>query len=139
MDYNDIYQERDEHMSIVIKAQAMWAQLSRVNDMSGKYQIDLTQLSEAASLALGDAGISVRHSDEKGNFITCKSQHIIRAFDPDGAQLPEDLLIGNGSEVKAAIKPYSWSFKGKEGVSPSLQHLTVVDLVAYEADTAEAI
>ena len=47
----------------------------------------------------------------------------------DGSQ-----LIGNGSEIKASIRPYEWNFKGKAGVSAGLNSLMVLSLVAYGGD-----
>ena len=37
---------------VKIKADIMWAYLSRTNDMSGKYQVDLCNLSDNAVQAL---------------------------------------------------------------------------------------
>ena len=120
-------------MSIQIKATAMWAQLERVNEMSGKYQIDLTQLSDAACKALESLGVEVKFTQDKGQFVTCKSTRPIYTFGPDGESL-RGVKIGNGSSVVGAVRPYEWSFKNKSGVSLSLDRLTVTDLVTYEED-----
>jgi hypothetical protein len=41
------------------------------------------------------------------------------------------VLIGNGSKIKASINPYSWTFKGKSGISAALNKMMVLKLVAY--------
>src|SRR6056300_273250 len=74
-----------EHTQRVkIKADVMWAYMDKPNDMSGKYQVDLCNLSDAAVKALEDLGVGVRQKEEKGYFITCKSNNPIRAYDKDG-------------------------------------------------------
>ena len=41
--------------------------------------------------------------------------------------------IGNGSKAKALVSSYSWTYKNKKGVSPSLKKLVVTELVEYSA------
>jgi hypothetical protein len=118
---------------IKIKADIMWACLDKPNDMSGKYQVDLCNLSDNAVDALQDMGITARQKEDKGFFITCKSTNPIRAYDRDGDAL-SGISIGNGSKGVALIGSYSWTFKNKEGVSPSLKKLVVDELVKYESE-----
>ncbi len=118
---------------VKVVAKAMWACLSKPNDLSGKYQIDLCNLSEKAVEALQDMGVEVRSrpdQDDKGYFITCKSVRPIVAQFPDGSVV--DSLIGNGSTVRATIGTYEWTFKNKKGISPSLKKLVVTELVEYD-------
>lgn len=123
-------------MAIAIKAVAKWAQLEQVNDMSGKYQIDLTELSDGAVNALSDLGIEVRFKEESGHYITTKSTRPIYAFSAEGENL-RGVKIGNGSKLVATIKPYEWKFKGKSGVSPSLDRLVVTELEVYDDADAD--
>jgi len=116
---------------IKLKADVMWANLETRNEMSDKYQVDLCNLSPAASQALRDMGIDVKNKDDKGDFITCKSNNPIRAFDKNGNPM-EGISVGNGSKAIAVIGSYAWSFKNKEGVSPSLKKMVITDLVSYE-------
>ena len=116
---------------VKIKADIMWAYLDNRNEMSGKFQVDLCNLSPAAAQALTDMGIDVKTKDDKGAFITCKSNNPIHAFDSNGNPL-EGISVGNGSKAIAVIGSYSWTFRNKEGVSPSLKKMVVTDLVAYE-------
>lgn len=120
-------------MSVQIKAVVFWAQLDKVNDLSGKYQVDLCHLSDRAVAALEAEGVDVKFKDDRQSYITCKSTHPIRAVDVDGASL-EGINIGNESQAVATVGFYSWSFKGNKGVSPSLNRFVITDLVSYEAD-----
>lgn len=125
-----------ESQSVKIKADVMWAQLDKVNEMSGKYQVNLCNLSDAAVVALEEMGISVPDKEGQGRYITCKSANPIKAFDNDGVELA-GVKIGNGSKAKAIITSYEWKYKNKKGVSPSLRKLVITDLVEYGGGKAD--
>ncbi len=115
-----------------------WAQLKKVNDMSGKYQVVLTNLSPAAVAALKAIGITPQVREDKpeqGVFITCKSANPIKAYDDNGVEI--DVLIGNGSSAIATVSAYEWSFKGKHGISPTLNRLTVTNLIEAQLDDGD--
>ncbi len=78
---------------INIKGVTAWANLETVNDMSGKYQIDLCQLSDAAVDALEKLGIPVATKDEKGSYVTCKSTRPIRVYDEDEEEEDRDEIL----------------------------------------------
>lgn len=124
-------------MSIKIKAKLFWAQLNETNEMSGKYQVDLANLSPEAVKELTALGIKVnsRADDqyERGNYITCKSINPIKAIDSYGVPLATDLRIGNGSDAIAVVSAYTWEFKGKKGTSPTLNTLVINNLIEYES------
>jgi hypothetical protein len=125
----------DERKKLKIKCDIYWAQLNKMNEMSGAYQVNLCNLSDAAAEALEEMGLSVNQDSEKkadmGKYITCKSKNKpMKAFDVDGDEITED--IGNGSKAKALVGTYSWTYKNKKGVSASLIKLVVTDLVEYE-------
>ena len=122
---------------VKIKAEVMWAFLNKPNEMSGKYQVDLCNLSDKAVSALEDMGIEVKTKEGKGAYVTCKSTRPIAAYD-DGGTLIEGDILGNGSKAAVIISPYAWSFKGKKGVSPSLRKMVVTELVPYTAGGVEA-
>lgn len=88
-----------------------WANLRQRNDMSGKYQVDLCNLNEKQKEALEDAGISVRNKgDDRGDFVTAKSKNFeIIAFDKDGLEISENVLIGNGTKANVITETYEWS------------------------------
>jgi hypothetical protein len=125
-----------EAQSVKIKADVMWAQLDKVNEMSGKFQLNLCNLSEAAVVALEEMGITVADKEGQGRCITCKSANPIKAFDNDGVELA-GVKIGNGSKAKAIITSYEWKYKNKKGVSPSLKKLVITDLVEYGGGSAD--
>ena len=124
-----------DNESIKIKCEVFWAQLDKMNDMSGKYQVNLGKLSDKAVEALEGLGLSVNEKEDMGKFIVCKSNSPMRAYDTDNDQITEK--IGNGSKAKAIVKPYDWTYKNKKGKSPSLVKLVITDLVEYaSADSA---
>lgn len=123
---------------VKIKADVMWAYMDKPNEMSGKYQVDLCNLSDPAVQAIESLGVSVRQKDDKGYFITCKSNKPIRAYDKNGDEI-EGVSIGNGSKAIAMVGFYEWNWKNKAGVSPSLKKLVIDELVTYEgAETIES-
>ncbi len=115
---------------VKLKADIMWAQLDKPNDLSNKYQVNLCNLSDAAVLALEELGIAVAEKEGQGRFITCKSANPIKAFDADGDEIV-GVKVGNGSKAKAVINPYEWKYKNKKGVSPSLRKLVITELIEY--------
>jgi hypothetical protein len=124
---------------VKFEADIQWAFLNRKSEMSGKYQVDLCNLSAGAVKALEDVGLQPRKREdkpEKGWFITAKSNYEIKPFDKNGAEITD--AVGNGSKAVAMIKPYHWSWKNKTGVSPSLSKITITDLVVYNSDSATA-
>ena len=120
---------------VVINATAFWANLQSINELSGKYQVDLGGLSTAAVEALECQGISVRNrEDDRGNYITVKSRNPIKAYDTSGEEV--GALIGNGSGVKAVIGYYDWTFQSKKGRSPSLLKMVVTELSVYNPEAS---
>lgn len=123
---------------IKVEAEVQWAFFNKKNEMSGKFQVDLTNLSDNAVKALQDAGLEPRsRSDkpEKGWFITAKSNYEIKPVDKNGDEITD--IVGNGSKAVALIKPYEWSWKNKKGVSPSLVKIIISDLKVYNAEETE--
>jgi stalled ribosome alternative rescue factor ArfA len=122
---------------VTIKATVMWCNHNKVNEMSEKYQLELTNLSDNAVKALEGIGLEVRKREdkpEKGFYITCKSvRQMDKIFDKTGASLI-DVAIGNGSTGTAVVGTYDWSFKNKKGLSASLIKMTIDNLVAYDAE-----
>jgi hypothetical protein len=120
---------------IKFEAEVQWAFFNKKSEMSGKYQVDLTNLSTGAVEALEAAGLEPRKREdkpEKGWFITAKSNYEIKPVDKDGNEITD--LVANGSRAVALIKPYEWSWKNKKGVSPSLVKIIITDLKVYNAD-----
>jgi hypothetical protein len=120
--------------AVKIKAEIMWAYLDKVNDMSGKFQVDLCNLSDKAAEALQDIGLEVKFKDGKGKYITCKSTRPIYAFDDGGSQI--DAQVGNGSKGVALVGTYAWAYQKKKGVSPALKRLVITDMLEYGGRTS---
>lgn len=125
---------------IKVQAEIMWAFLDTPNQLSGKYQVDLCNLTKGAVDALKSMGVNVLSKDdqpEKGQYVTAKSvNYPIKTEDTSGA--PITVKVGNGSKGIALLKPYEYSYKGKKGVGIGINKLVVTDLVVYEgADAAE--
>ena len=128
-----------EMKPVKIQAEVQWASFDRVNEMSGKFQCDLANLSDNAVKALESIGLSPRKREdkpEKGWFLTVKSNYAIQPYDKDGNEIKD--AVGNGSKAVALIKPYEWKWKNKEGVSASLAKIVITDLVKYSAEGVDA-
>jgi hypothetical protein len=123
----------EDKKRIKVKADVYWSCHNKINEMSGVYQLNLCNLSDAAVEALEAMGIPVQVGEEKkaemGRYITCKSKNVIKVFDADGDEITEN--IGNGSKGKAIISSYDWKYKNKSGTSASLGKLVITDLVEY--------
>ena len=115
--------------AVKVKADIMWAYLDKVNDMSGKFQVDLCNLSEKAAEALQDLGLEVKFKEGKGKYITCKSTRPIHVYDDGGSQI--EAQVGNGSKGVALVGTYSWSYQKKQGTSPALKRLVITDMLEY--------
>lgn len=121
---------------IKVKADIMWASTQERNIKSGKYQVDLCNLSKNAIEALEDMGINVRNKqDDKGFFVTAKSANYpIPVVDENGA--PISVKIGNGSKGVALIKPYQYNTGGNRGIGAGINKLIVTDLIPYNKEEA---
>lgn len=123
---------------IKVQAEVMWAFLDQPNKLSGKYQVDLCNLTKGAVSALEAMGISVHSKTdkpEKGHYVTAKSfNYPILAVDQDGNQI--SAKVGNGSKCIALIKPYEYNYKGKRGVGAGTSKLIITDLKVYEGSEA---
>jgi hypothetical protein len=127
-----------ENKPVKVAAEIQWAFFDKPNEMSGKFQADLTNLSDQAVAALESVGLAPRKREdkpEKGWFLTVKSNYAIQPYDKEGNEIKD--IVGNGSKAVALIKPYSWKWKNKEGVSASLAKIVVTDLVKYTSEGVE--
>jgi hypothetical protein len=116
-----------------IEADIMWAFLDTPNNMSGKYQVDLCNLSKNAIKALEGIGVNVRNKDDKGFFVTAKSKNYpISTVDEAGK--PITAKVGNGSRGVALIKPYSYKMNGVAGVGVGINKLVVTKLIEYQPE-----
>lgn len=127
--------------TVIIEATLYWPNLNRVNDMSGKYQVDLGSLGKEAIKVLQDNGIDVKtdprkkeENPDRGQYVTAKSTYPFKVLFKQGVEVVDPSLIGSGSTARIKFSPYEWTFKGKKGVSVSTKIVQVTDLVKYERD-----
>jgi hypothetical protein len=124
---------------VKVRAEVQWCFHNKPSEMSGKYQVDLCNLSQAAVKAIESLGLSVRKRDdkpEKGWFITAKSAQPIRIYDSNGNDL-NNVNIGNGSKAVVVLSSYDWTWKNKTGRSASIKKMIVEELHAFEAEGDE--
>jgi hypothetical protein len=135
--------------NINLKCQLYWPSLTSKNQLADKYTVDLALLSDEAVTALEDMGLKVNNKgDERGYYITCKSNNKYRAFHPDGEEvlikgrtpLSEDdnpdmgVIVANGSEAKCLVGFYDWEYMKKKGRSPTLRRMVISNVVEYTPD-----
>lgn len=127
-------------MSEVFKlenVELMWPFLYERNKLSGKFQVDLVNLSDDQVEAIEKTGVNVRQKEDKGFYITCKSKNYeITPFDKSGDVIPSSVKVGNGTRANIMLKPYAWkSPTGTAGMSLGISKLVVTELQAYEPET----
>jgi len=139
--------KRSDKSLILKDVEVRWASLSKPNNMSGKYQIDLSNLTDAQikqieSLDIDGIKPSIRTREdqpEAGKFITVKSNREIYALDTNGDRI--NVSVGNGSRANLRIGSYKWKkpVGSGEGVSLTLDKLVITNLIEYvpERDDSE--
>ncbi len=124
------------HNSLKIEATAFWFSFLEKNEMSDKYQVDISELSEAQVDRLEGMGVNVKNKgDDRGYFVTAKaSKYPPRVDDVDGFTMKDP--VGNGSKCTFIVRPYDYNFRGKSGVALGISKARVNELVRFEsADT----
>ena len=121
--------------------QLFWASVHTPNDMSGKYQVNLSNLTPAQIESLEDEGCSVRTKDnqpEMGTFITAKSSYPIKVVDTKGNLIND--LVGNGSVADVLFTTYSGKNKFGSYAGISVKKIILKELVSYsEEETDEEV
>ena len=120
-----------------IQADIFWAALTEPNKLSGKYQVDLSNLSKEAVKTLMGMGINVKNDPQKkpeqGFYVTAKSKNFpITAVDENGNIIKAK--VANGSKGVALIKTYDASFQGKKGVGVGVSKLVIKELIEYKPE-----
>lgn len=124
--------------SVVLKnVELQWAYLEKKNDMSGKFQVDLANLSAENVEAVKKLRLDVKHRQdkpEKGFFITAKSVKPITALDANGDRVIGS--VGNGTIADVRLSAYEWKSPvgNKTGRSPSIQKLVIRTLKEYKPE-----
>mgnify|MGYP003625064604 CR=1 FL=1 len=124
-----------------IEATLYWPNLATVNDMSGKYQVDLGELDKSAVKALESLGVDIKTDPRKNKdypdrklFVTGKSKFPIKVAFRKGVEEVDPGEIGNGTKAKVRLVAYEWNFKGKEGIGVGVNKVFVTDLAKYVTD-----
>jgi len=117
-----------------------WAHLNNKNELSGKYQVDICQLSDSQVKGLQDLGINVRtKDDDRGYFFTAKSaKYPIVPVDNVGAVFPDDVVVGNGTKADVRGVIFEWTHaptkRSGKSFGINIKGLIIKDLVGYDAN-----
>lgn len=126
---------------VKVQADLFWAFLDTPNQMSGKYQVDLCNLSKEAIKTLEGMGVNVRKKDDKpeqGFFITAKSvNYPITATDSEGNAIKAK--VANGSKGIALLKPYEYTYRNQKGVGVGINGLVITDLIEYQDNKSNLV
>lgn len=130
---------------VKISATVAFPSLTRLDAMSGKYGVQLANLSDAAAEKLEELGLSVKFKDDsygRGRFIECRSKYPIdnskfkTVLDDQGLPMdPDD--IGPGTKVEAVLKTYDWKMGARSGTSAHVVKLVVKELSQNETVNSE--
>lgn len=120
---------------VTVRAVVNFPKFEVTDEMSGKYQVVLANLSPAAVEKLEELGIKVRNDNgEMGATIKPTSKWPIIPVDVDGNSfMGATNQIGYGSVVRATIKPFAYSVGGNAGVSPKIERIVVEELAVPAA------
>jgi len=92
-----------------LKGEVYWQSFSEPNQMSGKYQFNLANLSDAAVQQIQSVGgkVTKKPDDEKkadmGSYVVVKSNYPIKVVDRQGNDLT-GVPVGNGSKCRVACR-----------------------------------
>ena len=125
---------------INVNATLFWPNLNVKNEMSGKYQVDLGLLDDDTVKRIEALGVSVRtdpHKNEdymdRKRFVTVKSANYpIKTYFANDIDESDPGAVGNGSEARVKVSPYSWKFKNKEGIGLGVVKVKITKLAKYE-------
>ena len=119
-----------------LKCDIYWANLTKENDMSNKFQVDLANLSGAAVAKLSELGVNINNKtgDPRNNYVTTKSMYPIKATDKDGLALDQGTIVGNGSKGVAAVRVVSGDNQFGHQVFVECMKLQVNELISYESE-----
>lgn len=133
-------EEKKDNPSITVAGTLEWAHLTpgKPNEMSGKYQCDVCQLSDDDVKKLEAAGLEVRDGadkgkPEKGHYVTPKAGKPLTSGLVDSKCNPFDGAerIGNGTRANVAVRPFKYTYKGKSGIGCGLQAVQITELIEY--------
>ena len=120
----------------IISGKAFWTKLNRKDEYSDKYQLDVGDLSDKSKEVLASHGVKLKNkNDDRGEFITARTQYLVPVIDSDKKSMDQDTLIGNGSSVRVKVDfNKNHPFAEKYGTSMYLKKVQVTELVEYAKD-----
>ena len=120
----------------IISGKAFWTKLNRKDEYSDKYQLDVGDLSDKSKEVLASHGVKLKNkNDDRGEFITARTQYLVPVIDSDKKTIDRDTLIGNGSSVRVKVDfNKNHPFAEKYGTSMYLKKVQVTELVEYSKD-----
>ncbi len=137
---------------MLLKGKVYWARLTKPNDMSGKYELDLGHLSKKDIAKIEAEGVEVKTDttdqddpNYKGDFVKLKAssedkdgnkRKPPKVVDAKKNKLPREVVasLGNGSVCIVQVNPYEWTYKKSTGVSLGLNTVQVLEYVEYSGD-----
>mgnify|MGYP001473514525 CR=1 FL=1 len=111
-----------------------WPFLYERNQLSNKFQVDLSNLTDEQIEKIEASGVSLRNKqDDRNAFVTCKSsKYEITPYNKNGEVIPAEVKVGNGSRANLMVKPYAWkSPTGQKGISLGIVKMVITDLNEY--------
>jgi hypothetical protein len=119
-----------------LAGQFYWSNFYELNQLSGKYQFEFGNLSDAAVKWLEEKGIEVKNKgDERGYYLTYKSANYpFKPLDDEGLPWNQEVKVGNGSKGVVVTGLFEWKFKNKKGVSPSAKKVVITQLKEYKPE-----
>jgi len=135
-----------ENAMVTVRGKVSFPSLVQPDQMSGKYSVQICNLSDRAVEALEELGVEPKFKDDtygRGRFVTPSSKFPIdnskylTIVDDQGLAL-DPAVIGPGSVVKATLKAYEWKMGGKSGVGVRLMKMQVEELAEPEASLSVA-
>lgn len=134
-----------QNNQFTVTGRVFWAHVRKPNDLSGKYQLDLS-IDDATAKKIKDAGITPKKEEknlgtenDRGTYVTLTRSATNKEGMPmpppvlDGKKnpVPDNIMIGNGSVVNVVTHVYDWTFKNKKGKSLGLDAIQIKSLVEY--------
>lgn len=111
----------------------------RVNQMSGKYSLALTNLTDESLDKLEERGVDLRTSKshpEWGDLVNIKSNFAPAVVDSKLRPVDPSTKVGSDSEVIVTTSTWDYMFKGKAEKGLNLLAVQIIRLVEYEAAPA---
>ncbi len=130
-----------ENQIITVRGKVAFPSMTRLDQMSNKYSVQIANLSDAAVEKLEELGVAPKFKDDtygRGQFVECKSNYPIAndkftiVVDDQGLPMDPD-TVGPGSVVKATLKTYDWKMGGRSGVGTRLVKMQVEEIAVPEA------